>query len=395
MTAPGLVVVGSGPGGMEAARAFREIDADTPVTMVTADPDPPYNRPPLTKDYLRGETELADLWLAEEEWFAEHGVALRLSTKVVAVEAADRRVRLADASTLDYQNLVLATGSRPRLLDVPGGRQPGLVYVRDRASGDRLRALTTARGSGPVAVIGSGFIGCEVAANLAAAGRDVVLLTDESVPHASRLGREAGERIAAWLTADGVELRTGSGVAEVRHRGSDWEVELADGSTVSAAAVVCGGGAVPNVELGVRAGLAEENGGLVADAGLRTADPHIFAVGDIAHAYNEAAGRRLRVEHWGDAETHGTIAGTVAAGGEDAWRTAPGFWSELGERTLKYAAWEPRHDDRVLVGGDGAWAVWYRRGSALAGVLTYNNDAAYERGQQLLERNASFAEAVG
>ncbi len=274
--------------------------------------------------------------------------------------------------------------------------QPGLVYVRDRASGDRLRALTTARGSGPVAVIGSGFIGCEVAANLAAAGRDVVLLTDESVPHASRLGREAGERIAAWLTATGWSCGPGpgwrrSGIAGRTGRSSSRTGQRSRPPRWSAAAVPCPTWSWP----GCRAGLAEENGGLVADAGLRTADPHIFAVGDIAHAYNEAAGRRLRVEHWGDAETHGTIAGTVAAGGEDAWRTAPGFWSELGERTLKYAAWEPRHDDRVLVGGDGAWAVWYRRGSALAGVLTYNNDAAYERGQQLLERNASFAEAVG
>ena len=244
-------------------------------------------------------------------------------------------------------------------------------------------------------MIGSGFIGCEVAANLAAAGREVALLTDEPVPHAGRLGPEAGERIAAWLTAGGVELRTGSGVAAVRRPGADWEIELEDGSSVTAAAVVCGGGAVPNVELGVRAGLAEENGGLVTDASLRTADPHIFAVGDIAYAHNQAAGRRLRVEHWGDAETHGTVAGTVAAGGEAEWRTPPGFWSELGERTLKYAAWEPSHDDRVLVGGDDAWAVWYRRGSALAGVLAYNDDAAYERGQELLERNAFFAEAVG
>ncbi len=166
-------------------------------------------------------------------------------------------------------------------------------------------------------------------------------------------------------------------------------------SPVTAAAVVCGGGAAPNVELGERAGLAVESGGLVTDASLRTSDPHVFAVGDIAYALNEAAGRRLRVEHWGDAEAHGQIAGTVAAGGADTWRTAPGFWSELGERTLKYSAWEPEHDDRLFIGGDDAWAVWYRSGSALAGVLTYENDAAYERGQELLERSASFAEAVG
>ena len=125
MRASGLIVIGSGPGGMEAVRAFRETDADTSIIMITADPDPPYNRPPLTKDYLRGETELAELWLAEEEWFAEHGVELRLGTEVVGVSPADRLVRLVDGSTLDYRDLVLATGSRPRPMEVPGGRIPG------------------------------------------------------------------------------------------------------------------------------------------------------------------------------------------------------------------------------------------------------------------------------
>ena len=391
----GLVVVGSGPGGLEAVRAFRELDAETPVTLVSADPDPPYNRPPLTKDYLRGEAGLDDLWLAEAGWFADHAVELRLGVEVTGLDRAARELMLADGATLAYASLVLATGSRPRPLPVPGGDDPGLIYVRDRASGDRLRALAE-RPPGRVVVIGSGFIGCEVAANLAAAGGDVVLVTNEDVPHASRLGPEAGERIAGWLSGGGVELRTGSGVGAVRRgSGADWSVELQDGSVVTAAAVVCGGGAAPNVELGEQAGLAVESGGLVTDASLRTSDPHVFAVGDIAYALNEAAGRRLRVEHWGDAEAHGTIAGTVAAGGDAVWGAAPGFWSELGERTLKYTAWEPEHDDRLFVGGDDAWAVWYRSGTALAGVLTYHDDAAYERGQELLERNASFAEAVG
>lgn len=389
----GLVVVGSGPGGLEAVRAFRKADAETPVTLVTADADPPYNRPPLTKDYLRGEIALDELWLAEKDWFGQHRVTLRLNARATAVDRDARIVALADGSNLAYSDLVLATGSHPKPLEVPGGRDPELVYVRDRASGDRLRGLAE-RPPGRVAVIGSGFIGCEVAANLAAVGADVVLVTGEDVPHLGRLGREAGELIAGWLDDVGVELRTGSPVTTLRHEGSGWDVVLADGSVVPARAVVCGGGASPNVGLGEHTGLTVERGGLVTDSALRTSDAHVFAVGDIAYAANEAAGRRLRVEHWGDAETHGRIAGTVAAGGEDAWRTAPGFWSELGERTLKYTAWEAGHDDRVLVGNDDAWAVWYRSGDLLAGVLTYRDDDAYERGQQLLERNATFDEAL-
>ena len=223
----------------------------------------------------------------------------------------------------------------------------------------------------------------------------MVLLTDEPVPHAQRLGPEAGERIGGWLRDAGVELGTGAKVAALARHESSWRIEVDGGATLTADAVVCGGGATPNIELGRDAGLVEESGGLVTDGSLRSSVPHVFAVGDIAYALNHAAGRRLRVEHWGDAETHGQIAGAVAAGGEPVLEKRAGVLVRAGERTLKYAAWQSAHDDRVLVGGDESWAVWYRSGSSLGGVLTYNDDRAYERGQQLLERNASFAEAVG
>lgn len=243
-------------------------------------------------------------------------------------------------------------------------------------------------------VIGSGFIGCEVAASLAARGRDVALVTGEDIPHAKRLGQWAGRRVAAWLAADGVELRTGSGVAALR-RDRGWQVELQDGSVLHADAVVCGSGAAPNLDLARGAGLETEAGGIPTDAQLRTTDRHVFAVGDIAHALNTAAGRRLRVEHWGDAETHGQIAGTVAAGHDARWDSASGFWSGIGRRTLKYTAWGDGHDEAVSRGDGDAWSVWYRSGDALAGVLTFNDDHAYEEGQRLLERGASFREAVG
>ena len=394
MSAAGLVIVGSGPGGLAAARAFRKADPNTPVTMVTADPHPPYNRPPLTKDYLRGESSVDELWLEDPGWYGEHDVDLRLGTVVEHLDFGEQVVGLADGGALAYRDLVLATGSRPKQLPVPGGEHPELIYVRDRDSGDRLLGLAEGR-SGRVAVIGSGFIGCEVAASLASRGTEVLLLTEEPVPHARRLGPEAGERIGGWLRDAGVDLRVGAGVSALERGGSAWRIEVDGGATLAADAVVCGGGATPNVELGREAGLAEESGGLVTDASLRTSAPQVFAVGDIAYALNSAAGRRLRVEHWGDAESHGEIAGAVAAGRAAAWPSAPGFWSGLGERTLKYAAWQTTHDDRVLVGGDESWAVWYRSGSMLAGVLSYNDDQAYERGQKLLERNATFAEAVG
>ena len=198
MSAAGLVIVGSGPGGLAAARAFRKADSDTPVTMVTADPHPPYNRPPLTKDYLRGESSMNELWLEDPGWYAEHDVDLRLGTVVEHLDFGEQVVGLADGGRLAYRDLVLATGSRPKHLPVPGGEHPELIYVRDRDSGERLRGLAEGR-RGRVTVIGSGFIGCEVAASLASRGTEVLLITEEPVPHARRLGPEAGadRRLAA------------------------------------------------------------------------------------------------------------------------------------------------------------------------------------------------------
>jgi 3-phenylpropionate/trans-cinnamate dioxygenase ferredoxin reductase component len=140
-----LVVVGSGPGGLAAAQSFREHDATSPVLLVSADPHPPYARPPLTKDYLTGESERSELWLAEQSWFADHDVSLRLGTEVVALDRA-RLLRLDDGTTQLYNRLVLATGTRPQPLPVPGGDDPELILVRDLSSGERLRELATTRG---------------------------------------------------------------------------------------------------------------------------------------------------------------------------------------------------------------------------------------------------------
>ena len=394
----GLVIVGGGPAGLAAARAYRDSGGAGRVTLLSADEHPPYARPPLTKDYLRGESDADALPLASPEWYQEHRIDLRLRTRVEAVDRAARQVHLAGGARLDYRHLVLATGSSPTHLPVPGGDHPGVIYVRDRHSGERLRALTTSPRR--VAVIGSGFIGCEVAASLAGVGIEVVLVTDEDVPHAARLGAQAGQQIASWLTGVGVELRTGHGVAglEARTDGTtasvSWRVALSDGSTLDADDVVCGGGAQPNISLAAGAGLELRRGGVLADAGLRTIDPAVWVAGDIAHALNRAAGRHLRVEHWGEAETHGKIAGAGAAGGTRAWDSAPGFWSGIGERTLKYTAWGDGHDAAVMTGNPESWVVWYRQGSELCGVLTHNDDEAYDRGRHLLERRARFEEAL-
>jgi NADPH-dependent 2,4-dienoyl-CoA reductase/sulfur reductase-like enzyme len=388
-----LLVVGGGPAGLAAARGFREAGGEGPVVLVSADEHPPYLRPPLTKDYLRGESEAADLPLVDPAWYVTHGVELRLRSAAVGLDLTARRVTLDDGSGIDFDRLVLATGSTPRHLPVPGGDLDGLVYVRDRASAEALRALT-----GPghrVAVIGSGFVGCEAAASLAMTGADVVLCTDEDVPHATRLGPEAGRRIQHWLVDAGVQLRTGDAVARIDHD-DRWTVTLTSGAVVVADAVVAGGGARPNVDLAEAAGLRGREGGIAVDAGLATSDPHVWAAGDVAHAHNPAAGRALRVEHWGEAEAMGEIAGINAAGGSTQWAQAPGFWSTVGTHTLKYTAWGDGYDraELRLAPGSSGWAIWYLTDETVVGVLTSDWDETYERARQLVESHAP-ATAIG
>ena len=332
-----VLIVGGGPGGLAVARGYREAGGRGTVLLVSADEHPPYARPPLTKDYLRGESEAEDLPLAEEDWYRDNAVELRLGTPVTRIDAAQQQAELSDGSTVRDRRLALATGSSPSPLPIPGADLPGLVYVRDRHSGEALRGLAAA--GGRVVVIGSGFIGCEAAASLSRRGVEVVLVTDETLPHAARLGEEAGARIADWLRAEGVDLILQDGAAAVRSSGNSWKVELASGRTLLANGVVSGSGARPNLALAESAGVKIDKGGVATDAELRTSDPAIWAAGDIAYAHNPAADRHLRVEHWGEAEAMGEIVGANLAGEHQRWAVAPGFWSTIGDHQLKYSDW--------------------------------------------------------
>lgn len=389
-----LVIIGSGPAGLAAAKAFRAAGDDAPVIMITGDRHPPYSRPPLTKDFLRGETELDDLWLTDDGWFADQQIELRTGTTVRAVDVERRTVLLEDGSTQPYDDLVLATGSQPVPLPLPGGDDPELICVRDLDSGHRLRDLARHPGR-RVAVIGSGFIGCEAAASLAARGLDVVLISAEDIPHVERLGERAGHEIHRWLRDAGVELALGAPVTRIDRDGERFLVTLEDGRVEQVDAVVVGSGAKPELRLAEDAGLVIMNGGVRVDASMRTSAEHVFAVGDIAYAEHGAANRSLRVEHWGDADQHGEVAGTVAAGATASWQDPPGFWSTIGDHTLKYAAWGDGFDGWLFRGDADSWSIWYRRGSQLAGVLAHEDDDAYERGQQLLTQGVSFEDAIG
>lgn len=377
-----LLVVGGGPAGQSAVAGYREAGGTGRVLLVTADPHPPYQRPPLSKDYLRGETDEADLPIAPDRWYAEHDIGLLTSTEIVGLDPRRRRATMVSGAAITFAHCILATGSIPTVLPIPGAEHPDVRYLRSLDDARRLR--DRAADAASAVVIGSGFIGCEAAASLAMRGLRVDLVTNEPAPQRERLGDAAGQRISAWLRDLGVRLH---GAAEITDIADGRAVRLADGSEKAADLVLCATGATPRADLAESAGLRLAGGRVVVDADMTSSDPHIAAAGDIAFAHNTAAGRHLQVEHWAEAERMGGIAGTTAAGGQAEWDSVPGFWSEIGTHTLKYTAWGDGFDSATLVdhGRDG-FTVWYGQGGSTVGVLTHHADDDYDRGTGLIER---------
>lgn len=385
MIEPGVVVVGGGPGGLATARAYREAGGDLQVTILGAERHHPYRRPPLTKEYLRGEMERSELFIEDPSYYEDNDIAVIGGGRAEGLDVSDRIVSTESHGDFRYEACVLATGSEPFRLPIPGGDDPGIYVMRTLEDSDRL-AAAAAVGTRAV-IVGSGFIGCEAAASLAARGVSVTLVSDEQEPQERRLGREAGVRIRAWLEQGGVELRMGAGVERVEaSEGGRRTVRLEGGESVTGDLVFLGTGVRPRVALAEAASLAMAKGVVATDASMRTSAPGVWAAGDIACAVSAAAGRRLRVEHWGEALNHGAVAGRVIAGRTAAWDTAPGFWSTIGDKTLKHVAWGDGHDEvRLDDDGDGGWAIWYGKDGVAVGVLTHDRDDDYERGRELIE----------
>ncbi|HEY1687647.1 MAG TPA: FAD-dependent oxidoreductase [Solirubrobacteraceae bacterium] len=378
-----IVIVGAGPAGLATARAYREHGGAAEVVMLGGETLIPYRRPPLTKEFLRGELDACELPIEEPGWFDEHDIELRLGCEATAIDLSTGAVH-ADGHALRADAIVLATGAEPSRPDLPGLDDPRVQTMRERTDSERVASQAT-RDTRTV-VLGTGFIGCELAASLALNGTHVTLVGQEPAPQQQRLGAEVAERIAGWLTDLDVTLRMGVEVSAV-HNGRI--VALNHGDPIEADNVVLGMGVRPRSELAERAGLTIVKGAILTDAQMR-AHERVLAVGDVAYAHNRSAGRRLRVEHWGDALGQGEIAGRVLAGEDTQWRDVPGFWSTIGEHTLKYAAWGDGHDRcRLDEHPNGAFTVWYSHHDKLVGALTHDRDEDYERAQQLIAAGGS------
>jgi NADPH-dependent 2,4-dienoyl-CoA reductase/sulfur reductase-like enzyme len=292
--------------------------------ILTTDPALPYARPPLSKEFLRGDTD--DVALHPVRWFKERSIELVPGTPVEAIDATQRCVA-AGATRHRYRSLVLASGARPASLPVPGGDRA--LQLRSWADAERLRQVAADVQS--AVIIGAGFIGCEAAASLAMRGLEVTVVAPDAAPQTKRLGAEAGERLLGLLTAAGVRYRGGVHVEAITPGG----VALDDGTTIDAGLVLAATGVQPASDLARSADLQVDQGRVVVGADMATSAEGVYAAGDVALAYNATARRPLAVEHWGDALDQGAVAGVSASGATARWDGVPGFWTTIGETTAE------------------------------------------------------------
>lgn len=345
-----FVVVGASLAGARAAVALRDGGFDGRVVLIGEEAHLPYERPELSKHYLLGERQLGDLLVHPPSAYAAHGVELLTSTTVTGIDRAGRRVLLADGPPIRFDRLLLATGSVPRRLDIPGADLPGVVTLRTVSDADDLREAIPS--AGRVVVVGAGWIGCEVAASARTLGAQVAIVAPEVLPLERVLGPEVGVVLRDLHVERGVELHLGREVTSIVGTDRASGVRTSGGEVIEGDLVVVGVGAVPRDDLARQAGLAVHNG-VVVDEFLQSSDLRILAAGDIANAWHPELGLRLRVEHWANARNQGPAAAATMLGQRTPYTALPFFYSDQYDFGMEYRGHAPGWD-RVVLRGDPA-----------------------------------------
>ena len=345
------VIAGASLAGAKAAEALRTAGFHGRVILIGAEDELPYERPPLSKDYLQGKTGREKIYVHPAQWYADSDVDLRLGAVVTGIDRAAHEVALADGSRVGYTKLLMTTGSSPRRLPVPGADLDGVLYLRSAGDSDRIKSLLGEVSR--VAVIGAGWIGLEVTASARTAGVEVTLLEAADLPLLLPLGPEVAQVFAALHSDHGVDSRYGVQVTEITGTGGRASgVRLADGSHVGADAVIVAIGVTPNTELAVDAGLEVRNG-IITSAGLQSSDPDIYAAGDVACAFHPVIGKHIRVEHWANALNQPQAAGKAMAGQDVSYDRVPYFFTDQYDLGMEFSGYfEPGGYDQVVFRGD-------------------------------------------
>jgi 3-phenylpropionate/trans-cinnamate dioxygenase ferredoxin reductase component len=344
------IIVGASLAGAKAAETLRAEGFDGRLLLIGAEDERPYERPPLSKEYLRGEAEREKVYVHDGGFYAEHDIELQLGRRAVSLSTSRNELGLDDGERLRYDRLLLTTGARPRRLAIPGSELDGVLYLRSVEDSDALRERL-GRG-GAVVVVGAGWIGAEVAASARQRGLEVTVLDPAAVPLERVLGPAVGSIYRDIHADHGTQMLLGTGVEAFEGETAVERVRTSDGREVECDFVVVGIGVEPRTELAVQAGLAVDNGILV-DEHLRTSAPAVFAAGDVANAHHPFYGERIRVEHWANALNQGPPAARNMLGRADAYDRLPYFFSDQYDVGMEYSGFA-RTWDRVIFRGDPA-----------------------------------------
>lgn len=388
----GYLLVGGGMAAGNCARHLREEGADGDVLIVGRELDPPYNRPPLSKTYVRGEESREDILFRPPEWYVEQNIELLTRTSVTSLDLDARVAKLSNKQEIAFDRLLLATGSNVRILHVDGAQLDGIHYLRTMRNADALREELD--GAGRVAVVGGSYIGTELAASFTKLGKEVELIMIEAVTHERFYGPEVGGFFQGVLEEHGVKVH-GSQELE-RFEGDDGRVHrlvTKSGLEVECDFVVIGAGVHPELHLAEQAGI-EIGKGVLTDRYLETSAPGVFAAGDIAEYDSVVHGGRIRIEHWDVAFNHGKYAALNMLGKKQEYDVVPYFWSDLADWTsMEYVG--PASDwDEIWWRGsreEGKFTAWYIKDSKLAAALTVGRSDDLQTASRLLREKTNLS----
>jgi 3-phenylpropionate/trans-cinnamate dioxygenase ferredoxin reductase component len=380
VTARSIAIIGAGQCAAAAAAALRSRGFDGEMAIIGAEADLPYERPPLSKDYLLGKTTADKLRIRDPEWFTEHDIRLHLSTSVRQVDPRDRLLHLSDGGALGYDVLLIASGGRPRPL--PGVTDDRVVYLRTRQDADALSERI--RTAGEVVILGGGFIGCEIAAAARALGAQVTILEMQGALLQAALGPGVGALIGGIHRAAGVTVRTGEPVHAVT-ADPDGLVVDTDRGELRCGLLLVAIGMVPNAEFLADSGL-KISGGVVVDEYCRTSIDGIYAAGDVAVTYHPGHGAHLRVEHYDNAIKQGTAAAAAMLGDGEPYADPHWFWSDQYQHNLQSVGLAHRYDQEVLRGSaeDGSFSVFYLADGVVQSVFALNRPKDVSVGKRMV-----------
>src|SRR4051794_19904571 len=386
-----FLLIGGGMASAHCAAELRRRGAEGSILLVGREPEPPYERPPVSKDYLRGEAGREDAYVNPPSWYEENGVELLSGRNVLSLDAGARSAKIQGGEEVAFGKALLATGATVNILRVEGAENEGIHYVRAFGNADAIRA--DAEKAGHVVLIGGSYIGCEVAASLAAQGRRCTIVAMEDVALSRTFGEEAGLWFQRRLEEHGVTFHGGESLSAFEGDGRVRAVVTESGLAVECDTVIVGAGVRPDAMLAQRAGLEVDQTGIVCDSKLQTSAAGIYAAGDCCSYESVVHGRRIHVEHWDVAMQQGVKAAANMLGAGEDYDVVPYFFSDLADwACLEYVGPAYEWDQEVWRGSpeEGEFSVWYLQSDRVAGCLSVGRSEELAQARQMIAEGTPF-----